>query len=297
MSVQVLYFAALKDLTHPQSDGKDVVDLNLLETPTLGKLVQYLVDVKYTDRSQRLLEMFQSCMVALNCEYVDGTALRIYSDAARCTSFGMELKVIDEIAFMLRLSLVEFEYNTYQGDKYHIQCFSKCSACKSVLLSDCADRGVRFKEIDGVFTCDNCIQKKCDPQSRESELARREAKAGIGNSDVFDKFCVIYSSPASSNAKQGAVQKLLQFSIKTEASLKTTGKTMGLLNKLNNQISSTPIGLGSVQSSQPQKSLSHQVPQQSSVQSKVNGSEIKAGSGFSLPRLNESSAIIHRDAQ
>ncbi|KAI3647024.1 hypothetical protein MP228_005757 [Amoeboaphelidium protococcarum] len=277
MAVKVLYFAALKDLTHPQSDGKDVVDLNLLETPTLGKLVQYLVDVKYTDRSQRLLEMFQSCMVALNCEYVDGTALRIYSDAARCTSFALAMAKAP--ATTGRAILVNEEYNTYQGDKYHIQCFSKCSACKSVLLSDCADRGVRFKEIDGVFTCDNCIQKKCDPQSRESELARREAKAGIEASIKFTQW------------------NLVQFSIKTEASLKTTGKTMGLLNKLNNQISSTPIGLGSVQSSQPQKSLSHQVPQQSSVQSKVNGSEIKAGSGFSLPRLNESSAISHRDAQ
>ncbi|KAI3633164.1 hypothetical protein MIR68_008702 [Amoeboaphelidium protococcarum] len=104
MSVQVLYFAALKDVTRPQSDGKDVVDLNLLETPTLGELVEYLVDVKYKDQSYRLLEMFQSCMVAVNCEYVDGTALQIYENGESIPSSCIELKQNDEIAFIMPVS-------------------------------------------------------------------------------------------------------------------------------------------------------------------------------------------------
>ncbi|KAI3646667.1 hypothetical protein MP228_009595 [Amoeboaphelidium protococcarum] len=84
MSVQVLYFAALKDLTRPQSDGKDVVELNVLETSTLGKLVQYLVDVKYTDRN--------------------GTALQIYENGESIPSFCIQLKENDEIAFIMPVS-------------------------------------------------------------------------------------------------------------------------------------------------------------------------------------------------
>ncbi|KAI3648631.1 hypothetical protein MP228_006485 [Amoeboaphelidium protococcarum] len=157
-----------------------------------------------------------------------------------------------------RAILTNDKYTTYQSEKYHIDCFPKCSVCKSGLLSDSSggDRGVRFKEIDGVFTCGKCIEKRYDPVNRESELARREAKAGIGNSDVFDKFGVTYGTPVAASKSQN-VQGVTNKNLQTKTDVpNASSKTKDLLSKLNSQIpasvasnSSVPLQVPSSQAS------------------------------------------------
>ncbi|KAI3639814.1 hypothetical protein MIR68_002128 [Amoeboaphelidium protococcarum] len=220
-----------------------------------------------------------------------------------------------------RAILTNDKYTTYQSEKYHIDCFPKCSVCKSGLLSDSSgDRGVRFKEIDGVFTCDKCIEKRYDPVNRESELARREAKAGIGNSDVFDKFGVTYGTPVAASKSQnvqGVTNNNLQ--AKTEVP-NASNKTKDLLSKLSNQIpasavsnSSVPLKVPPPQSptkvteqpkttdssnnikpldqSQPNKPRNTFIPSQESLQNSVGKMDSKynvTGSGVS----NTSKAVI-----